>query len=75
MFSCSPAGLTFTHTLFLVPLQDVVPLGALQDIHELIVPESKREAAKAEAATLPSVEIGMVGSFVPLSFCLVSYDL
>ncbi|XP_055877503.1 bifunctional 3'-phosphoadenosine 5'-phosphosulfate synthase-like isoform X2 [Biomphalaria glabrata] len=39
---------------------DIVPRGALQAVRELFVPEAQKEAAKAEAATLPSVEIGMV---------------
>ncbi|KAK3769733.1 hypothetical protein RRG08_062073 [Elysia crispata] len=40
--------------------KDIVPRGALQLVRDLTVPESQREAAKAEAATLSSVEINKV---------------
>lgn len=37
--------------------EEVVPRGALNQVRELFVADSKRESAKAEAASLPSVEM------------------
>ncbi|BFZ17209.1 hypothetical protein BsWGS_20248 [Bradybaena similaris] len=44
----------------LLAQHDIVPRGALTTVRELFVPENKREEVKAEAATLPSVEISEV---------------
>lgn len=42
-------------------LQDIVPVDASYDVKELYVQENKLDLAKADAETLPAVQIGKVG--------------
>lgn len=45
-------------------LQDIVPVDASYEVKELYVQENKLDLAKADAETLPAVQIGKVcGSF------------
>lgn len=46
-----------------IVVQGVVPRGAVSTVRELLVPESRKAEAKAEAEALPSVEIDMVNTF------------
>lgn len=41
-------------------LQDIVPVDASYDVKELYVQENKLDLAKADAETLPAVQIGKV---------------
>lgn len=47
-------------------LQDIVPVDASYEVKELYVQENKLDLAKADAETLPAVQIGKV----PLKFSL-----
>lgn len=48
-------------------LQDIVPVDASYDVKELYVQENKLDLAKADAETLPAVQIGKVrGGFSQL---------
>lgn len=44
----------------IVFFQDIVPVDATYEVKELYVPENKLDLAKADAETLPTVEIGKV---------------
>lgn len=48
--------------LFLLPVQDIVPTGIMEEINELFVAENKLNAAVAEANTLPTISITKVPS-------------
>lgn len=41
-------------------LQDIVPVDASYEVKELYVQENKLDLAKADAETLPAVQIGKV---------------
>jgi len=41
-------------------LQDIVPIDASYEVKELYVQENKLDLAKADAETLPAVQIGKV---------------
>lgn len=43
-----------------VTLQDIVPVDASYEVKELYVQENKLDLAKADAETLPAVQIGKV---------------
>ena len=42
--------------------QGIVPQSASNAVKELFVPESRRESARAEAESLPALEITKVGT-------------
>lgn len=46
-----------------VTLQDIVPVDASYEVKELYVQENKLDLAKADAETLPAVQIGKVMRF------------
>lgn len=45
---------------YMLNVQDIVPVDASYDVKELYVQENKLDLAKADAETLPAVQIGKV---------------
>lgn len=51
-------------------MQDIVPVDASYEVKELYVQENKLDLAKADAETLPAVQIGKV---IRISFLMLSF--
>lgn len=47
-------------SVVLTSVQDIVPVDASYEVKELYVQENKLDLAKADAETLPAVQIGKV---------------